>query len=176
MRLSTIWLTVICGIVAFSFAGCGAGAKVPHPVVVPAAGVVKYKNEPVEGATVLFLSADSKKNFWGCSGKTDANGGFEITSAFSPTTQDQGVPPGNYTVIVTKVEPTAEKSIEEIDAEKKEFEAQAMKLAASGGNVSTLQHKAHSLVPEKYNSEVTSGLKVNIEPEGNTTIELNLAD
>jgi len=173
MHFSRIWCVTACSIVAAALSGCGgADEKVKHPDVVPAAGVVTYKDAPVTKATVVLLSADGKKNGWGFTGETDASGRFEVTSTFSPTTQVKGVPAGDYTVIVTKLDSM---NPDEYKAKKKELDEKAQK-AMTGVDPSSPELKNKSLVPEKYGAEATSGLQVKIESGGNKNIELKLID
>jgi len=178
MHFSRARSILACSTVAAALVGCGGGgdAKVKVPDVVPAAGTVTYNEKPLEGASVLFMSAETKKNSWACAGQTDAAGKFEITSTFSPSTQVKGLPAGEYTVVVTKMEKTKTMTPAEIDAMKKEMDEKAMQAAKSGGNPVTVQPKTPSMIPEKYGADTTSDLKVKIEKPGNPKIELKLAD
>ena len=144
--------------------------------VSPAAGIVTYNDKPVEGARVVFLSGESKKNTWGCSGMTDASGKFEISTSFSPTQQAKGIPVGDYTAVVTKAEAQT-LSREQHEAQAKEMQEKMKKAQAAGGKDDpTFDAPPKALVPAKYGDETKSGLKVKIEKAGNTKIELKLAD
>jgi hypothetical protein len=155
-------------------AGCDQGAaKIVMPDVSPAAGVVTYNGEPVDGAHVLFVSSASKTNGWACGNLTDENGKFEISTTVSSTSV-KGVPPGEYVVVVTKKrEATAE--------EEKEAQEQYNAKAATATDPSKLQDEfkaqlQKSLIPVKYNDPSTTDLKATIGADGNTDIELKLTD
>jgi hypothetical protein len=176
MKLTRVLAISACGIVAV-LAGCDSG-KVAHPNTVPAAGVVTYNGSAVEGATVSLMSAESKGSGWTCAGKTDAAGKFTITTVFAPGTEGKGVPPGDYTAVVTKFEaatsspagPSGDMKAYQESYEKKNAEAKAAGQApASSG--------PKNLVPLKYAADGTSDLKgIKIEAAGNTNIELKLTD
>jgi hypothetical protein len=86
--------------IPFLAAGCG-GAKLeanPNAVpVFPVTGKVTYKNAPVEGATVRFLTLDGKT---GSSGKTDKEGKFSLTTYAA----NDGAAAGKHFVAITKTE------------------------------------------------------------------------
>jgi len=169
MQISRIWSVAMMSAVAIALAGCGE-EKMKAPETSPAAGVVTLNDKPVEGAQVTFLSADSKKNVWGCAGTTDASGKFEISTAFSPTTRAKGVPVGDYTVTVTKIPVVNTKDQEKLKKEMEEKQKAGMDPAAIGGTMAPKNE-----LPAKYAEESNSDLKVKIEKAGNTKIELKLA-
>jgi hypothetical protein len=68
--------------------GCGPSLK-------PVTGVVKLDGNPVEGATVSFISDDGKNVF---TGFTDSSGSFKLANSENKA----GVVPGNYKVTVVK--------------------------------------------------------------------------
>lgn len=176
MHSSRMWSVLACGVAAIALAGCGGGGdvKVKHPDCSSAAGVVTYNDKPVEGARVMLISADTKKNGWGCTGNTDAGGKFEITTSFAPSTQVKGIPPGDYSVLVTKIEKL---TTAEMEAAKKEGEENQKKIAAGADPASLTNPGApKNLVPAKYADEFKSDLKVKVEKAGNTNIDLKLAD
>jgi len=87
----------------FAVAGCG-----PTPVKVN--GVLKMDGQPVEGATVTFMSEDGTKSY---SGQTDSSGNFELVGPQKP-----GALPGEYKVLVMKSKAGPEMSPESGDYKK----------------------------------------------------------
>ncbi len=84
---------VLVGIL-FALAGCGSGGSEGVPVV----GVVTYNGAPVAGADVAF-SREGDAPSVGAFGRTDDDGRFELSSPQI----DGGIPPGNYSVKVSKM-------------------------------------------------------------------------
>src|SRR5688572_3993720 len=71
--------------------GCGDSG----PKLVPAGGTVKYKGEPISGASVSFIFGDGQMAF----GTTDAAGKFSLS-----TGAKTGSPVGEAKVVVSKVD------------------------------------------------------------------------
>ena len=93
MQHISSWILGIAGAcTAFSAAGCGA-----KPV--PTKGVVTVDGKPLVKATVMFTSQESGGK--DATGLTDANGGFELTTAH----EKDGALPGLYKVTVHYSEP-----------------------------------------------------------------------
>jgi len=93
MRHIRSWILGIAGACAsLSAAGCGA-----KPV--PTKGVVTVDGKPLAKATVMFTSQESGGK--DATGLTDANGGFELTTAHGK----DGALPGLYKVTVHYSEP-----------------------------------------------------------------------
>src|SRR5262245_27589254 len=67
-------------------------------------GTVLYKDQPVEGATVIFHPKGEGPTAKPAQGKTDSGGHFTLTTYFSPTEQPAGALPGEYAVTVTKID------------------------------------------------------------------------
>jgi hypothetical protein len=169
MHLERLLFVVIGGGIV-AVAGCGAAEKVRHPDVVKAGGVVTQNGAPVEGATVAFVSEESKKAGWVFSGKSDAAGKFAITSVFAPGTDARGIPVGDYTAVVTKFDfPTA------VPTDMKAYEEQ-VRLRQANPGIPAQATGPTSLLPPQYGSDTTSGLKVRIEGSGNPNIELKLSN
>jgi len=80
-----------CAILLLSAIGCGPG-------LVPVTGRVTFDGQPVEGATVTLLPDDPAGT--PAFGFTDATGRFEAR-----TSNDAGMRPGKYVVVVIKDEP-----------------------------------------------------------------------
>jgi hypothetical protein len=170
MYLSRTWSVPACGIVLLALAGCDEGNKVKLPDVSPAAGVVTYNGEPVDGAQVMLYSEESKGNGWACGGFTDESGKFEMSTTVGPN-KVIGIPAGNYVAVVTKLsgESTEDKE-----------EAYKAKIAA-GGDPAKIREEFEkeapkAALPAKYGDEKISDLKVKIDASGNTEIELKLVD
>jgi hypothetical protein len=71
------------------------------------AGTVTYKNQPVDGAAVIFHPQDGAPAARPAQGRTDSAGHFSLTTYFGPDDQPAGALPGEYKVTVTKIdEPT----------------------------------------------------------------------
>lgn len=77
----------VCLALATMLIGCGPGETRPRTIEVT--GVVTLDGQPVEAATVSFISASG-----GSAGITDANGRFSLVN---------GAAPGRYDVTVTKM-------------------------------------------------------------------------
>jgi hypothetical protein len=149
-------------------AGCGGGQKVAHPDVVQAAGVVTQNGAPVEGATVVLMSEESKKAGWVCSAKSDSAGKFAITSVFAPGTDARGIPVGDYTAVVTKFD-----FAPAVPTDMKAYEEQ-VRLKQTNPGLAAQSAGPKSLLPPIYGTDTTSSLKVRIEESGNPNIELKL--
>jgi hypothetical protein len=148
--------------------GCGGAEKATHPNVVQAGGVVTHGGTPVEGATVVLMSEESKKAGWVCSGKSDAAGRFAITSVFAPGTDAKGIPVGDYTAVVTKFEFAAA-----VPMDMKAYEEQLRSRQQNSGAVAQ-STSPKILLPAMYGTDTTSSLKVRIDASGNPKIELKL--
>jgi hypothetical protein len=80
-------------------AGCSTGHGTAS-----VSGIVLYKNQPVDGATVSFLPKGEGPTAKPAHGKTDGSGHFMLTTYFGPTEQPAGALPGEYKVTVTKID------------------------------------------------------------------------
>lgn len=83
----------IC-LVSLVLSGCGDGIT-----RVPITGTLTCMGEPVDGATLQFIPGPGVKGE-GALGQTTANGKFEVISSRN---RDEGVPPGTYTVRVSRL-------------------------------------------------------------------------
>lgn len=82
--------------------GCGADG----PQLVPAGGTVTYQSEPIEGATVLFMSEGGPP----ATGQTDAEGHFTFNTRGAP-----GAFVGPGRVSITAIEQTRKLTADEIN-------------------------------------------------------------
>jgi hypothetical protein len=134
-------------VVAFLFlAGC-SGSRGTASVT----GTVLYKNQPVEGATIIFHPQGDAATSKPAQGKSGSGGQFSLTTYFGPTDQPAGALPGDYKVTVSK-----------IDEPQGAFDP----------------HKdppPKNHLPVKYMTPQKSPLKVNIQP-GTNRPELKLED
>jgi len=130
--------------------GCGGDkwlADRPHPV--PVTGTVFHNDQPVEGASVVFVPSG---HTYAAAGKTDAEGRFRLQT-FGP---DDGAVPGTYRVTVRKVElPDQGGSGVSDDAERPE-----------GAEM--------WLLPGKYSDAGSSGLTATVDEGGENDIPLQL--
>src|SRR5438552_9737823 len=67
-------------------------------------GRVLYKNQPVEGATVIFHPKGEGPSAKPAQGKTSNGGHFTVATYFGPGDQPTGALPGEYAVTVTKID------------------------------------------------------------------------
>jgi hypothetical protein len=151
-------IAVVC------LAGCGPSY---HKVN----GVVTLDGQPVEGATVTFVSEDGSKTY---SGLTDASGAFSLVSG-----EKQGAPAGSYKVVVVKspvvkggeaLEPGGDDYMKHMQEEGKE----AMKM---GGPKTPMmmkpgmkmappkKPKMKTDLPEVYASATSTPITVKVPPE-----------
>ncbi len=159
-RLQFVTLTAMA--ILFS-SGCGGSSAsgVPTDAV---SGSVKFKGEPLAGATVTFIpvggaippgSTDPETSVRTAVAKTDASGEFKLTTV----NQNDGAIPGDYNITVTKLEerPAAPPSTD---------------IAAPPPKPSPVK----SLIPAKYGDPATSGLKATVKQGGPNRVELNLVE
>ena len=123
-----------------------------RPATVPAKGVLTYKGQGVEGATVILAPESTGPEAYGASAATGSGGEFSLAT-FPP---DEGAVPGRYRVGVTK------------------FEApQTAEPAASHEEAATVA-PPKALLPEKYADPAKSGLTIEIPEGGKTDIKIEL--
>jgi hypothetical protein len=136
-------------------AGCGSAASdkwtKDRPKTAPAEGVVTYQGKGVEGASVTFAPAD--KNGTAAYAITDAEGKF-ILNTFG---DKDGAAAGEYTVTITK----------------KEVETTPNPKDPNGPPLKSVEK---SLIPAKYSSSGTSGLKATVKDDGENKFSFELKD
>jgi hypothetical protein len=133
-------------IVVMSSLGCGSGVKPPalHPV----SGKVTFDGKPVPGAMLVFIPANEdpqKPSNERSAGKTDDEGTYELTWGIDEVA---GSPAGKFKVFIT-----AFKAVDE------NFDN---------------EEKPPSLIPEKYNSPVSSGLTAEVKEGDENVINFEL--
>lgn len=151
--LSVTLSAATCSVV---MTGCGTGES--NPPVYPVTGTVTYKGNPVDGATIIFvpISADTE----GATGKSGPDGQYTTTTYIS----GDGMRPGDYMLKVFKYDapplPPSESS--------PDFDPNAP-LDDEGYDPSdSSSAPVKNNLPKKYESEVTSGLKLTVGEEPKT--------
>jgi len=119
--------------------------------LVPAAGTVTYENQPAVGASITFAPVNKSGEARTASAITDTNGNFVLK-----TLAQEGLYPGEYTVMVMKIEDNTNNSEEDIKA----------------GTATKGQPK--HLLPQKYASLTSTDLKVTIPDKGDKAIVIEL--
>ena len=154
---ATLFLFSLCLCLVF-VPGCGKASRIQG--LVPAKGVVLYKNSPVEGATLTFFpDAGSSSEQRPATAVTDASGRFTMMT-LQP---DDGVFPGKYTVVITKNIPEKVYTNEELQA----FFRQ--------GKPTPIPEEKNEL-PDQYSDPKTSPLKVDLASKGDKTLKFELVD
>jgi hypothetical protein len=150
-RLGQTWTCLL--LTTLLFTACAQEDKwvAGRPPVFPTSGQVTYNGRPLAEAFVTF-SPESGTH--GASGMTDADGKYALTT-FS---QGDGAPIGNYTVTITKAEPKVTPN------------------PADPVNLPPLKVEQRHLIPKKYSSPSTSGLKAAVTDGGENAFAFELTD
>jgi len=88
-------LRVMCLSGVIALAGCSGGGNADRPPTVPVQGVITFKGQPVEGASVTFQRTDRTRS---AVGRTDARGQYTLTT-FEP---GDGAMTGDYEIKIVK--------------------------------------------------------------------------
>jgi hypothetical protein len=133
-------------VVIMSSLGCGSSIKAPdlHPV----SGTVTFQGIPVPGAKLVFIPANenpAKPSIERSAGETDAEGSYELTWGVD---EAAGSPAGKFKVIIF--------AFQDVDSS---YDSET---------------KPPSLIPEKYNSPVLSGLTADIKEDADNVINFEL--
>ena len=134
-----------------SLHGCG-GPEDTRPARNSVSGMVTYQGNPVEGAVIVFRPAGSEGQT--ANGRTDATGAFKM-GTFEGT---DGVVPGEYGVMITKLEATS--TSQALPEDDPNYDPNPKEEAPP-----------KNLLPEKYAKVETSGLTVSV-PEGEEVTDL----
>jgi hypothetical protein len=141
--------------VVFLIFGCG-GVKLSG--LVPVSGVVIYKDQPLDDATVGFVPKNFKTGDRIGTGKTNAQGKFELR-----TIGELGVLPNDYCVIIIKnVEDTSGSQLPEPKQKNR--------------STSRPTEKIKSLIPKRYNDAKNSGLNFVVGKDGLKGVKIELVD
>jgi hypothetical protein len=157
-------------VAALALTGCGSS-------LVKTEGVVTLDGQPVEGATVTFMTEDGKQTSVGA---TDASGKFQLFTADKP-----GALPGSYKVTVVKTPKVAgaesmspgnpeylkqmkEESKDTMAASKKSAAFAKMPGLAAGGGAASIK----SELPKIYGTPASTPLTAKVPSDGPITLEL----
>lgn len=161
----------LCLVAVTALVGCG-GASYDGPELAPTSGIVKYKGEPVAGASVTMISSSGDGVSRTCNAVTDESGRFVMETAHAGRTWP-GAPVGSMLVGIVK---TSDATAPTVDPSTLSEEEQAQ-LAANPMGVddpSKMVEAMKSLLPEKYADPNNSGLTAEVAAgkENDFTFEL----
>jgi len=144
------WLGLV---LLVTVAGCSGGpAENPNwPKRYRASGTVSYEGKPIEGAEIVFYSADGKSTG---TGKTDSTGKFHL----STYTDKDGVVAGSHNVTIRRVD-VFDPTPKDVD------------LSAGG---KALPLKMTWIIPEKYSISGKSGLTADVTEKGPNEFKFDL--
>ena len=147
--------------IAFAtFAGC---ADDRMPGLYPVSGNVTYAGKPVDGATISFVGRATERPATAIS---RSDGTYDLF-----TLDSRGALPGNYNVVVTKMEslPDWANKVAGFDADGKDL---SMEQSAANVGKPILQFK--QLLPAKYGNQATTTLIFEVKKSGKNVIDLKL--
>lgn len=157
----------VLGLAAMLATGCSNST--PRPKTVPVTGKVTYKGQPVAGANIAFLAAGP--DMPSAMGKTDSQGGFQLTT-IDP---GDGAAPGSYQVTVTKIVTSSKSAAPVSGTGAASMEAAAKRGAAMQGPGDEAGGSG-SLLPEKYAQASTSNLNYTVEEGKKNDFAIELTD
>lgn len=143
--LAAIGLAITATVVV----GCKPGHK--GPATAPVTGVVAFNGEPVAGATIAFQPGEGGRS---AAGITDESGRYQL----STYARNDGAIPGDYKVVIVKYEATPSGS------------GTGKDYVPPDGPIP----EPKSLIPKKYASAESSGLKATVAT-GQNTLDFALA-
>ena len=138
--------------------GCGPGM----PDTVPVTGTVTLDGQPIEGASVSFLSEAGTTS----TGKTDASGKFTLKTFVGSQSVD-GCPPGSHQVGITK-------TISEGGPSSTQDAIERTKTMANSA-MNTSDVKVEYVVPAKYSTPTMSGLTADVVAGKDNTFTFELS-
>jgi len=147
-------------LVAMSLGLAGCGTK-----PVPVKGVVTLDGQPVEGASVTFVSGDGNQSY---SGFTDATGTFTLDAG-----QNKAISPGTYKVLVVKtpkadvpqMEPGSPDAMKMMQKETKDTTKINKGLMPNPAMIAGKGHKINSELPIVYANFNTTPLSAKVPPD-----------
>ncbi|TVQ01253.1 MAG: hypothetical protein EA381_05605 [Planctomycetaceae bacterium] len=151
--LLPVWLLVI----PVAFVGCGGGDL---PTTVPVTGTVTLDGNPVDGATVNFMS-DTENRL--ASGKTDASGKFTLQTIVGSQTAP-GAVVGGHGVAVLKSESGGQMT----------EDPKAIMEQMTTNPAITSDYTPKYIIPAKYNNPTMSGIRVEVTQDGPNDITIEL--
>lgn len=140
------WIHAVALLAAF---GCTGNSG-----LVPVSGKVTYKNEPVSGATIVFMGDENTRPATAISGP---DGSYSLM-----TLDASGAMPGKYSVVVSKTE-TPDMG-----------EPLSMEEAAKPEN--RIPPGIKQLLPAKYGDAIRTPLKYEVKPGPAATFDIQLTD
>lgn len=149
-------IMIVIGL-AFLLTGCEEATPVPKVFIVT--GTVTYQDKPVAGALVTFLPVMQGPTWLPASGLSDAAGQFRLKTIVPPEKELNGAIPGDYQIIVTKMEPSL--TAEEI-----------AKLKADGKPVPV----PRNVLPEKFSKPQQTGWRRTVRPGHKNDFEIRVTD
>jgi hypothetical protein len=151
-RARILFAGTLCLTVAL---GCSGGPKIPKTVTVR--GKVMYQDKPLAGAEVGFIPKAEGKEVLAARGTTNQAGEFTLKTFVDAQNDLSGATPGEFVVVVSKVETMDDEKMRE------EFAANpAMELK--------------KLVPTKYTDPKESTLTATVTDSGPNNFEFKLED
>lgn len=140
--------------------GCGGTSQLPEysEKLVSVSGQVKANGKPLPYATVTFIPQSGDGQI--ASGQTDEQGNYELFTLMSGATVDEsrGAVPGQYKVTVSRISMPDGSPVP-----KGTTEADAMAM------------KAKETVPTKFSHPEMTRLTVNVEPNQDSPIHLEVS-
>ena len=148
-------LCVVVPLMLVGLSGCGKapGPKAVVEKVVPVAGTLTYKGQPLEYFQVTFLPVDGRRP---AIGVTDAAGKFKLGT----NKAGDGAPPGASKVAIVFVGPPSN----DPPGQEKQIEDPA------------LLPQPKIKIPDKYNNPETSGLTQDIPKSGLPNLKIDLVE
>ena len=146
-----------CFVLVALLVGCGETGDTNRPKTVPVTGSVTYNGQPVEGATVTFVTGGSGGR--GALGTTDASGKFQLTTFEA----GDGAIPGSYKVTIAKTTGETAPMTQE----------DGVVVPPTGGPPTT---EVKDELPLKYKDASTSGLTADVKEGGDNQFTFDLTD
>jgi hypothetical protein len=175
MRTTQFLTIALVGLFAFTTIGCGGHPDRANYATVT--GTVTYKGQPVDGATVSFISTDAGNSDHGGT-VTDARGNFTMRSAGAAARNLTGMPPGKYIVTIRKVETPPDPN----EAANRQQEDAYERGELSDAQIDALRRArppsppSIHLIPQKYGDQRTTTLEATVEKGRSNTFTFELED
>ena len=153
----------IAFLLAISFAAIAGCADGGVPGLYPVSGRITYEGKPVSGATISFVGRGTERPATAIS---KADGNYDLY-----TLDSRGAQPGNYNVVVTKLEtpPDSINQVAGFDTTGKD-----LSMEQSIANAGKPIHQAKQILPAKYGSQMTTTLIFEVKNSDKNVIDLNL--
>ena len=161
MNTSRMFLAVLV-LSSVTIMGCG-----PDPNLGQVRGVVTYKGEPVEGATVSFLPTSSDGVL--AVGTTNADGEYVLAAPVQKKGVSRGAFSGKYNVTVRKLEVTPSAN-DLLYQEGKITYDELQRRGRGGGGTS------RDLLPIRYRDAQKSGLEADVQAKTQNEFNFELVD